>query len=165
MNAPRDGLAVAIALCCTLAACASSPKTSAPAERGFQASDPTTPEFLEYLVERGTDYRERRAGLLAALANAESTRDAPAKQGTAADPFAGGFSEINKSMGAIFVGKRTRELAELDSEWHVLLMDVLGKAPTVQDFDARAVALLLSPDQVQPYWALFQIYQTERKLS
>ena len=159
MNAPRNGLVVAIALCCTFTACASSPKTSVPAERGFQASDPTTPEFLEYLIERGTDYRERRAGLVAALANAESTRDAPAKQGTAADPFAGGFSEINKSMGAIFVGKRTRELAELDSEWHVLLMDVLGKAPTVEDFDVRHIALGLSAETARPYWNLFQIYQ------
>lgn len=62
-------------------------------------------------------------------------------------------------MGRIFVGKRVRELAALDAGWHVFLMEVLGEAPGVLDFDARAVALLLSPEEVQPYWALFQIYQ------
>ena len=156
----------AIALAAVLSAgCVSVPKLSD--HRTYQDgppwyTEPTTPEMLEYLVGQLAEYQSKRANLQGRIAYAEKLMGTPEKQATQADPYAPAFSGINRATGAVAYRKLLAGLAQMDADWHRFLMDVLGKAPGVLDFDSRAVTLGLSPEQVQPYWALFQIYQQDK---
>ena len=125
----------------------------------FIGTDATTPELLEYLIDWGIWYRKERASLQARLAYAEKLQDTPQKTATRDNPWAPLGSGIDRAVGGIAARRIQGEIAELDGEWHRLLLDMLGNAPGVLDFDSRAVTLGLSPEQVQPYWALFQIHQ------
>jgi len=128
------------------------------------AAEPTTPAMLGQLVERLLLYRSERASRLARSANAD--REA-AYNTYVPDPSGDFWTNLGRALNSGSSRRASRRAAsaveELDIAWHGFLMDVLGIAPGVLDFDGRAVALGLSPEEVQPYWALFQIVQAAQE--
>lgn len=123
------------------------------------STGPTTPALLEYLVGQMAEYRVKRADLQGRIAYAERLMKTPEKRATRTDPWGPMFSGINRAVGAVGYRKLLAALADLDADWHSFLMEMLGNAPSVMDFDSRTVALSLSPKEVQPYRALFEVHQ------
>ena len=102
---------------------------------GYQA---TTPGLLRYLVEQEGAYRAARA-------------EAESRHGAFALPLpTGGFLAGTNRRGA-------KDVAALDRAWRSLLLDMLGNAPTVADFEMRADVLTLTPAERARYLQLFQV--------
>ena len=123
---------------------------------------PTTPVLLDELMASALEYRSERASTLASQAYAKRVMETRDRTATRDNPYAPAFGSLNRAMGAVAYQKATVKLVELDQAWHRLLFEVLGNAPSVPDFDMRAVALGLSPDESRPFWHLFQLAQEPR---
>ena len=146
-------------------ACASAPLPATTAsDKDLQqwASQPTTLTMLDHLAEERSRYQIDRSHAQSRLAYAERLMNAPDERATENDLWAPLRSSISRSAAAIRYRKAAAEIVEIDAGWHDYLMGALSNAPEVMDFDSRAVALGLSPEQARPYWALFQIVQQGR---
>ena len=108
------------------------------------------------------DYHENRAREVARQAYAKKLMETRSERATRDDPYAPAFSGLNSAMGAVAYRRAAARIVELDQGWHRLLFEVLGNAPSVPDFDMRAVALGLSPDEAKPFFNIFQLTQASR---
>lgn len=134
-------------------ACASAPNT-VPQATSFAPAQPTTPDVVNYLIKEELTYRLARANAERRLAQAEADLSKLAgRLPSSSDALVLGFQ---KGQAESRIGETADEIAELDQNWHSLLSEMLGGAPTAEDFELRAAALSLTSQEAAPYRALFR---------
>ena len=136
-----------------LVGCASAPNT-VPEVSSFAPDQPTTADVVSYLIKEELTYRLARANAERRLAQAEAELSKLAgRLPNSSDALVLGFQ---KGQAESRIGEAADEIAELDQNWHSLLSEMLGGAPTAEDFELRAAALSLTSEEAAPFRALFR---------